>query len=413
MSFISAGDLAMEIQKPDELAILDGRSHASYAHGHLLWAASLRVEAVAETATKLIPRLATPIVVIDDGGGEAQELGSELQSCGWENVRVLKGGMTSWIKNGYEVYTGVNVPSKLFGELAERYYRTPHVKAATLNEWLATGRELLILDSRTADEFERMSLPGGLSCPGGELIHRVFDLLEDDITVVVNCAGRTRSIIGAQSLIRAGIANPVVALENGTMGWELAGLTLVQGDTSTAQPPTPAGRSSASIAATQVAVRYGIEAISQATLEAWKEDKTRTVYLFDVRTPAEYEAGHRHDFRNAPGGQLVQATDEYAVVRGARLVLADDDLTRATMSASWLQEMGWEVYVYALGKENEPLRTGKSPAPSHSPQVTLPRDPADSQVALRGMQEYLDWEIALVDQYDRDELARFTENGWA
>ncbi|HBV25538.1 MAG TPA: thiosulfate sulfurtransferase, partial [Acidimicrobiaceae bacterium] len=136
-------------------------------------------------------------------------------------------------------------------------------------------------------------------------------------------------------------------------------------------------------------------------------------YLFDVRTPAEYEAGHRHDFRNAPGGQLVQATDEYAVVRGARLVLADDDLTRATMSASWLQEMGWEVYVYALGKENEPLRTGKSPEPSHSPQVTLPRDPADSQVALRGMQEYLDWEIALVDQYDRDELARFTENGWA
>ena len=312
-----------------------------------------------------------------------------------------------------QVYTGVNVPSKLFGELAERYYRTPHVKAATLNEWLATGRELLILDSRTADEFERMSLPGGLSCPGGELIHRVFDLLEDDITVVVNCAGRTRSIIGAQSLIRAGIANPVVALENGTMGWELAGLTLVQGDTSAAQPPTPAGRSSASIAATQVAGRYGIEAISQATLEAWKQDKTRTVYLFDVRTPAEYEAGHRHDFRNAPGGQLVQATDEYAVVRGARLVLADDDLTRATMSASWLQEMGWEVYVYALGKENEPLRTGKSPEPSHSPQVTLPRDPADSQVALRGMQEYLDWEIALVDQYDRDELARFTENGWA
>ena len=125
--------------------------------------------------------------------------------------------MTSWIKNGYEVYTGVNVPSKLFGELAERYYRTPHVKAATLSEWLATGRELLILDSRTTDEFERMSLPGGLSCPGGELIHRVFDLLEDDITVVVNCAGRTCSIIGAQSLIRAGIANPVVALENGTM----------------------------------------------------------------------------------------------------------------------------------------------------------------------------------------------------
>ena len=41
--------------------------------------------------------------------------------------------------------------------------------------------------------------------------------------VVVNCAGRTRSIIGAQSLINAGVPNKVVALRNGTMGWNLAG----------------------------------------------------------------------------------------------------------------------------------------------------------------------------------------------
>ncbi|MDV7210575.1 rhodanese-like domain-containing protein, partial [Azotobacter beijerinckii] len=46
-----------------------------------------------------------------------------------------------------------------------------------------------------------------------------------------------------------------------------------------------------------------------------------------------------------PGGQLVQETDHFASVRGARLVLVDDDGVRANMSASWLAQMGWEVHV--------------------------------------------------------------------
>jgi hypothetical protein len=47
--------------------------------------------------------------------------------------------------------------------------------------------------------------------------------------VIVNCAGRTRSIIGTQSLVNAGIPNPVAALRNGTIGWKLAGQELDHG----------------------------------------------------------------------------------------------------------------------------------------------------------------------------------------
>jgi rhodanese-related sulfurtransferase len=71
----------------------------------------------------------------------------------------------------------------------------------------------------------------------------------------------------------------------------------------------------------------------------------RTTYRFDVRSPQEYIAGHLTGFLSAPGGQLVQETDHHAPVRGARIVLADDDGVRAPMSASWLAQMGWEVYV--------------------------------------------------------------------
>lgn len=41
----------------------------------------------------------------------------------------------------------------------------------------------------------------------------------------------------------------------------------------------------------------------------------------------------------------MQETDHFASVRGARLVLVDDDGVRANMSASWLSQLGWEVHV--------------------------------------------------------------------
>ena len=75
-----------------------------------------------------------------------------------------------------------------------------------------------------------MSIPTATSVPGAELALRVRALAPDRATtVIVNCAGRTRSIIGAQSLINAGLPNRVAALRNGTIGWTLAGLDLDHG----------------------------------------------------------------------------------------------------------------------------------------------------------------------------------------
>ena len=75
-------------------------------------------------------------------------------------------------------------------------------------------------------------------------------------------------------------------------------------------------------------------------------DPTRTTYLFDVRLPLAYRAGHLAGSINAPGGQLVQSTDFYAPVRGARLVLIDEHRVQAVMTAHWLMQMGWkDVFV--------------------------------------------------------------------
>ncbi len=410
---ISVQQLAEAIQAPEELAVLDPRDHNAYHAGHIFWAASLRPENAESEAHKLVPRRSARIVVTDDGNGEGRELYGVLKQNGWTDIGLLDGGTQAWIEKGYEVYSGVNVPSKLFGELVERHYQTPHVQAQQLSEWISQGRELLILDSRTQREFNRMNIPGGRSCPGGELVYRIFDLLKENTTVVVNCAGRTRSILGTASLIRAGIPNPVVALENGTMGWELAGLQLENGSTTVVGPPSESAQQKAAAAAQQITDRFGVTRVTESTLQSWQSDTLRTLYLFDVRSPSEYERGHRRHFRNAPGGQLIQATDEYVATRGARIVLTDDDLTRATVTASWLLEMGWEAYVYEAGLNEDPLEVGADKPPTHSPQVVLPYDPGDVHVAYQAMQDYLDWEVALVEQYDRDELVNFTDDSWA
>ena len=83
------------------------------------------------------------------------------------------------------------------------------------------------------------------------------------------------------------------------------------------------------------------------------------------------------------------------------------------MTASWLLEMGWEAYVYEAGLNEDPLEVGADEPPTHSPQVVLPYDPGDVHVAYQAMQDYLDWEVALVEQYDRDELVNFTDDSWA
>src|SRR5262249_7621030 len=163
-----------------------------------------------------------------------------------------------------------------------------------------------------------MNIPDGISCPNGELALRIHAIAPDPKTkIVVNCAGRTRSIIGAQTLIDFGVPNPVVALENGTQGWFLAGLELEHG----ASRHFPIDVSDAGLGerrarARAFAAKHGAQFVMAEKVRAWRSDQTRTTYLLDVRTEAEHAARPVAAFRHAPGGQLIQATDQWVGVKG-------------------------------------------------------------------------------------------------
>ena len=331
----------------EELAIIDLREELVFSNDHLLWARNVPLSQLELRFARLVPRLTTRIVLCDDGDGLIARAAEILQRAGYINLSCLDGGIAAWKKAGLVTFSGVHVPSKAFGEFIEHHSGTPSISAGELNGMMRANTDMVVLDSRPFDEYSRVSIPTGINVPGAELVLRIRDIVPSPATtIVVNCAGRTRSIIGAQSLINAGVPNKVVALRNGTMGWHLAGLKTASGTTARFPNVTSTGLAWAKGATDNVARKFGVPQVDHATLAQWRADATRTLYVFDVRDPAEYEAGHLPGALSAPGGQLVQATDLYAGTLGARLVLCDDKEARAEMTASWLKQMGWkDVFV--------------------------------------------------------------------
>ena len=392
---ISPQELNARLLDEDELALLDLREQGAFGEGHLLYASCLPLSLLELRAATLVPRRSVPMVLCDGGEGLAERGAVRLAALGYEDVRVLAGGVPAWTEAGYTAFTGINVPSKAFGEWIEHAFDTPSISAEELKAMMDRGERVVVLDSRPMDEFRVMSIPGGVCCPGVELVHRVGDAAPDaDTTVVVNCAGRTRSIIGAQSLINAGIPNRVTALRNGTMGWHLAGYELAHDRGERPPPRGDAWRAGSERAAVRLADRFGVEYVDPATLAAWRaEADRRSLYVFDVRSPEEYHEGHLADAVHAAGGQLVQATDEYVGTLGARIALVDDDGVRATLTASWLRQMGWEAYVVRGALEAGALVNGPGPAGSDGIAAPAAVTPAHLE-ALLGAGEVLVLDLA-------------------
>ena len=394
---ITPAGIRSALRAGTEIALLDVRPESRFATGHPLFAASFPLGQLEAQAAERLPRRTVPIAVYggddnhsdrndsahngsgDGPAGSAAAAARRLRELGYTDVSLLDGGLAGWTAAGGELFEDVNAPSKAFGELVAETAGTPSLSASEVAALLAGPSPVVVVDARRFDEYATMSIPTATSVPGAELALRVRALAPDPAaTVVVNCAGRTRSIIGTQSLINAGLPHRIVALRNGTIGWTLAGLDLDHGQARRAPDVSAETTRQADAAAWAVADRAGVRRLDHGELRSLDDGK-RTIYRFDVRTPPEYEGGHRPRFRSAPGGQLIQETDWYAPVRGALIVLADDGGGRAAMTASWLAQMGWDVAV------------ATHPAASADLADTAPGRPPAPDVPLADQETLADW----------------------
>lgn len=384
----------------EEIALLDVRHEAAFATGHPLFAANMAADRIELEAETRLPRKDVPIVVYDAGEGLVPAATKRLAALGYTDIGELGGGLKAWQMAGFELFKDVNSYAKAFGELVESRRHTPSLPAQEVAALIASKANIAILDVRRPDEYATMNIPGSVNVPGAELVLRAGRVAPDpETTIIVNCAGRTRSIIGTQSLINAGVANKVVALRNGTIGWTLARQDLEHGADRRGGIGLFEG---AEANAREVAYRAGVRHVGPEEVMALEAQRNRTLYRFDVRASEEYTAGHIGGFRHYPGGQLVQEIDMAAPVRGARILLTDNMGVRADMTASWLAQMGWEVYVldggYDRALEVGPPKVLPKPDPSH--RYRRPYEGTD--VDTRAMQAYLDWEYGLVEQLRRD-----------
>jgi rhodanese-related sulfurtransferase len=323
---LSVTELLAALDDGQELAWLDLREAGEFGEGHAFFAVPLPYSRLELDIARLVPRRSTRIVLVDGADGVAARAQLRLRALGYLDVRVLAGGQPAWAASGQPVYQGVNLPSKTFGERVEQAYQTPHLSAQTLHAWQLAGTPHVLLDGRTPEEHRKTTLPGSIPLPNGELALRWRQVVPDATTpIVVHCAGRTRSIVGAEILRGLGLPNPVYALENGTQGWALAGLPLVRGaNAQVPQRPDGADTLDADRArAAEAAREAGVPWLDAASAQAWLDDATRTTYVIDVRSAAEFAAGSLAGARHAPGGQLLQATDQHLAVRHARVLLLD------------------------------------------------------------------------------------------
>ncbi len=377
---VGAGQLKKILHDGAELALLDVREAGQFGESHLFFAAPLPYSRLELDAGQLVPRRSTCTVLCDDGRlGVAALAACRLEALGYSDVSVLEGGTRAWAAAGYALFAGVNVPSKAFGELVEHAYHTPRVTVEELARMQAAGEDLVVVDGRPFSEYRKMNIPGGICCPNAELPLRIGGIVRRSGTrIVVNCAGRTRSIIGAQTLINFGVRNPVYALENGTQGWFLAGLELERGSARRYpdyldEKQLPGLRKGART----LAERFNVRFVNAALVQEWLRDPGRTTYLCDVRTPEEFEAGSIPGAVHAPGGQLVQATDQWIGVRNARIVLIDGgENIRAPVVASWLKQLGHDACALDDG-----VKSGLKGLPAAKP--TLPDLPAISAADLK------------------------------
>jgi len=349
-------------QTDSTFALVDVREFGEYNTAHIPGASSLPRRLLEFRFERLVPCRSVQVILCDDDGRRASLAAQTIERAGYNRVAVLDGGLNRWATDGFETEWGMNVVSKDFGERVEVSAHVPTIEPLELERRLREGEKLVILDTRTPEEFSRACIPGGRSVPGGELALRVTDIVREQpsASVVVNCAGRTRSIIGARTLQRMGVPN-VVSLRNGTSGWTLAGLELEHGATHLELPaPSEEGRSAAEAFGLRVAAEDGVRLLDIDQLEQRMSSAgDEATYLIDVRTREEYESGHIPGFWWFPGGQAVQRADDVAAVRNGHVVFCCDGVARSTVAGSWYRQMGFltldDLHQLLAGDEKPPV----------------------------------------------------------
>lgn len=339
------------LESDEVYALIDVRERNEYEQGQIFGATLVPQRLLEQRVPVLVPVKDTKVVLYDEGGERAVLASRTLEKHGYTNIYYLAGGISAWQGAGFSLVKGVHVLSKSFGEIVGEIRRNaPQLSPQDLKQLIDANRQdYIVIEVRPAEEVEKTgSIPGAINIPGVELPLRIADYTKSGKKIITTCAGRTRGFIACATLKMMGIYN-VYDLNNGTLGWQLAGFDLQQ-EIPAGPPPSTGSRIKADRFAAHLVEEQNIPVLSVEGLEALRQNAHReTLYLLDVRTPEEYEiSGHIEGAISIPGGQAIQNTDDVVAVNKAQIVFICDNGTRSAITAYWYRQMGFSN-VYILG----------------------------------------------------------------
>lgn len=94
-----------------KMVVIDARDPAQFAKGHIPGAVNMDWRQVL-AKRNTIPKN-KPVLIYCNTGSLSAQAGFALRVAGWENVRILQGGMTEWqAKGGFDAAAKAAVPAK-------------------------------------------------------------------------------------------------------------------------------------------------------------------------------------------------------------------------------------------------------------------------------------------------------------
>lgn len=321
-----------------EVALLDVREARAYVGGHLSLARLAPLSSLELEVSALVPRLGTPIVLVDagDSPGPAPSAAALLERLGYRDVCMLAGGTTGWAAADLPLVDGYGALVKAFGDTVRQRHSTPTLSGGVVRARQASGEALMLIDARPADEYAFLSVVGAANHPGTELALRQWSNDPSGAPWVINCFSRTRGIIATTTLRLLGHPDAHF-LEDGVMRWALDEAPVVM-NAQAAHTLPAASEAELRQRADALIEGHGLPLVREDELQHLRADPDRTLYIFDLRPEAM--GAQPGGACAVPGGQLLMHFENLVGTRNARIVLIDDPhRLRAAVTAFWLLQL--------------------------------------------------------------------------
>jgi len=378
---MSHGLFASLYEAGHPFALIDTRERRDHVDGHWFGSTNIPLSVLTQRIGSMIPDRGFPVHLLDWQDAASEAAAWSLSQQGYGHVTRCRTSHPGRCGDGF--VKGEYVWSKAFGEVVAHSCGLPEV---TPSDYLDVHRGSLLLDVRPTSEYRAFTIPGSRSLPNSLLLANLQALKDSGRTVLLHCAGRTRSIIGACTLKAAGYDGPFAIFRGGTQAWQLDGLEREFG------------------AKRLFATDAGNIAVTQAFLDRWNIPFDQVAddglarflaahpasLLFDVSDDAATGAMRGHGILSVSGTNLVQQTDRSIARYHVPVILLDDGSgSRAAFAAYWLQVMGFQVRV-ALLQDMATLAPAEDPARRGS-------DMACDPVTLDQLLQHRDMGRAILD----------------